>query len=374
MDRNKERVKKLAMSAMFLALALALPLINLGIPAIGNMLLPMHLPILLAGLVLGPYYGLILGLIAPLLRSLIFGMPSIYPTAICMAFELASYGLIIGLFYKFFKERRMKEIPGIYLSLIISIIGGRLVWGLSRYLTGLFGGGILTFKIFIASAFLNAWPGIIIQLILIPLLFEALKKARLSYPKSMDYVNEEELNKRIASLIEKGPLVVAIDGMSASGKSTLTDRLLFHFGGRAIHMDDFYLPANQRNEKTIKELGGNIDRLRFKAEVLDHLNGEIEYAPFSCESQTLLESKILPFTKLTIIEGAYALQKEFGHYYGLSIYLGASRSYQRYWLKRRDITHFNDFIKVWVPKENKYLRKEKIMEHADLRLYSYKRT
>ena len=92
--------KKLVYSALFLALALVLPFLTGQIQTFGQMLAPMHLPVLLCGFVCGPVWGLAVGAVAPLLRSLLFSMPPMFPTAVAMAFELAAYGLFTGLFYR----------------------------------------------------------------------------------------------------------------------------------------------------------------------------------------------------------------------------------------------------------------------------------
>ena len=92
----KTSTRKLTLSALFLALGLVLPLITGQIPQIGKMLLPMHIPVLLCGMVCGWPYGLAVGAVMPLLRGLLFGMPVLYPTGIGMAFELAAYGAVIG--------------------------------------------------------------------------------------------------------------------------------------------------------------------------------------------------------------------------------------------------------------------------------------
>ena len=96
----KLNVKKLGLSGLFLALALVLPFFTGQIPQIGGMLCPMHLPVILCGFVCGWPWGLAVGLIAPLLRSVSFGMPPIFPTAVAMTFELAAYGAFAGLFYR----------------------------------------------------------------------------------------------------------------------------------------------------------------------------------------------------------------------------------------------------------------------------------
>lgn len=92
--------RDLVLAALFLALAFVLPMITGHVPQVGNMLCPMHFPVLLAGFVLGGPWGLALGFLAPLLRSVLFGMPPLYPIAIAMAFELATYGAVAGWMYK----------------------------------------------------------------------------------------------------------------------------------------------------------------------------------------------------------------------------------------------------------------------------------
>lgn len=170
----KTNVKTLTLSAMFLAVALVLPFITGQIPEIGAMLCPMHLPILLCGYFCGGPWGLAVGLIAPVLRSMIFGMPPMYPTAISMAFELAAYGAISGLLY----AKLPKTKASVYISLVTAMIVGRLVWGAARFV---FAGLDITafgLQAFWAGAVTSAIPGIILQLILIPILVIALDRQR----------------------------------------------------------------------------------------------------------------------------------------------------------------------------------------------------
>ncbi len=161
-------IKKLTYGAMFLALGIVLPSITSGIPEIGRALLPMHFPVFFAGLLLGPLYGLLLGILTPLLRSFLFGMPPMLPIALAMAFELGTYGFMIGFLYSRFSEKNWKTT--LY-SLLISMLSGRIVWGIvDFFLLGLLGKS-LTFSVFLSSL-----PGILLQLILIPLLMERLEK------------------------------------------------------------------------------------------------------------------------------------------------------------------------------------------------------
>lgn len=166
--------KKLVISALLLALALVLPFLTGQIPEVGNMLLPMHLPVLLAGFVVGGPSAMAVGAVAPLLRSIIWGMPPLFPKAIGMAFELAAYGLVSGTVYSMSR----KDSKSVFVALIAAMIAGRIVWGVVTF--ALYGimGNTFTIAIFMAEAFFNAVPGIIVQLILIPVLVAALKKAK----------------------------------------------------------------------------------------------------------------------------------------------------------------------------------------------------
>lgn len=158
---------------MCLALCLLLPFLTGQIPQIGSALCPMHLPVLLAGFLCGPWWALVTGLAAPLLRNLLFSMPPLL-TAIAMSFELGTYGVVSGLLYR----RLPKNLAGIYISLITAMITGRIVWGIVRVaMTGM-AGEVFTWAMFLAGAFTTAIPGIIIQLILIPVLVTAIKKSQ----------------------------------------------------------------------------------------------------------------------------------------------------------------------------------------------------
>ena len=166
--------KKLAYAALFLALCLVLPMLTGQIPQIGSMLLPMHIPVLLCGLVCGWQYGAAVGVVAPLLRSVLFGMPPMYPVAIAMAFELLTYGLVIGLVYR---RMAQKGAAGVYAALLTAMVAGRLVWGVAEVVLLGLGGKAFTAQTFLAGALLNAVPGIIVQLVLIPAVMAVLQKA-----------------------------------------------------------------------------------------------------------------------------------------------------------------------------------------------------
>ena len=161
---KNRHLQNLVLSALFLALAFVLPFFTGQIPAIGKMLLPMHVPVLLCGFVCGFPWGLLVGLIAPLLRSAILGMPVFLPPALCMAAELCASGAFAALFHKILPKQR----GFIYLSLVLSMLLGRLVWGGAMLLCTGIGGGAFTLSAFWAGAVANALPGILAQLILIP--------------------------------------------------------------------------------------------------------------------------------------------------------------------------------------------------------------
>ena len=165
--------KKLTLSAMMLALALVLPYLTGNNYRLGSMLLLMHIPVLLCGFSCGWQWGLIVGAVAPLLRSVLIGAPPMMPTALTMAFELAAYGVVAGILY----NRLPKSTPNLYISLLVSMVLGRLVWGLVSFVVySLFLTNAFTLPMFFTGAFLNAWPGILLQLALIPPLVLALKR------------------------------------------------------------------------------------------------------------------------------------------------------------------------------------------------------
>lgn len=161
---KNRKLLKLILAAMFLALAYVMPFLTGQIPEIGSKLCPLHIPILLCGFVCGWPWGLAVGFIAPLFRSLTLGMPPFFPTAVCMAFELATYGAVSGIMHRILPSKK----PFIYCSLITSMLAGRIVWGAATFVLMSINGSSFTFAAFIAGAFTNAVPGIIVQLILIP--------------------------------------------------------------------------------------------------------------------------------------------------------------------------------------------------------------
>lgn len=165
-------VKKLTLSAVFMAAGLILPFFTGQIREIGSQLLPMHIPVMLCGMICGWEYGLIVGLITPLLRSFLFSMP-VFTSAVGMAFELAVYGAVIGILYRRLKKSKIR----IYVSLLTAMLTGRIVWGIVSVIIHGVTKTAFTWQMFIGTALLRAVPGILLQLTLIPILMLALEKS-----------------------------------------------------------------------------------------------------------------------------------------------------------------------------------------------------
>lgn len=167
-------IRNLVFSALCLGLCLVLPFLTGQIPQIGNMLCPIHIPVLLSAFLCGPWWAMAVGLVTPALRFVLFSMPAPMPTGLSMTFELAAYGLTAGLLYRILPKR----IPFLYASLIGAMLVGRIVWGIACIFIYGAMGNVFTWSIFFAGAFLNAIPGILVHIILIPALVIALKNSK----------------------------------------------------------------------------------------------------------------------------------------------------------------------------------------------------
>lgn len=173
---KSKKTGNITLSAMFMAIGYVLPFLTGQIPEIGKMMLPMHIPVFLCGLICGWQYGLAVGVILPVTRSIIFGMPAMYPNAISMMFELGAYGFIIGILYE---RSKWKCIRSLYRCLIAAMIGGRVVWGMVMSLMLGIGSNGFTIQAFMAGAVIKAVPGIVLQLALIPCVMAALGRTKL---------------------------------------------------------------------------------------------------------------------------------------------------------------------------------------------------
>ena len=167
-------IKRMTLTALCIALCVVVPMAFHVIPNAGAVMLPMHLPVLLAGYLCGPWWGMAVGAVAPLLRHVWLGMPPLV-TALGMTFELGTYGLVVGLTYRILP----KSLAGIYTSLLCAMVAGRAVWGCAMMVIMGVSGNPFTWSAFLAGALLNAIPGIAVQLVLIPLLVISLRRARI---------------------------------------------------------------------------------------------------------------------------------------------------------------------------------------------------
>lgn len=172
---HRNQIRRLTLTAMFIALGYLLPFLTGQNPQFGAMLSPMHIPALLCGFVCGWQYGLVAGAIMPLLRSATLGMPYIFPDAVAMAFELAAYGCAAGLLYRALP----KHIAFVYVTLVLSMLIGRAVWGLASAVLMMGTENVFTTQAFLAGAFINAWPGIVLHILVIPPVVLGLRRAKL---------------------------------------------------------------------------------------------------------------------------------------------------------------------------------------------------
>lgn len=205
--KHMNNIRKMIVSALFMALGVILPFFTGQIPQVGSMLLPMHLPVLLCGFLCGWRYGMLVGFFTPLLRSAMFGMPPMMPTAAAMAFELATYGAVSGLLGRssiLRRSRKLGEAGIVYVSLIGAMLAGRVVWGaVSIPLYGAVGSSF-TLSIFLTGAFVGAVPGILLQLLLIPVLLLALKRSGAAqWLESDERIREKQGNKQGAACQRK---------------------------------------------------------------------------------------------------------------------------------------------------------------------------
>ena len=185
-------------------------------------------------------------------------------------------------------------------------------------------------------------------------------------------VGKLELYKSIDALLkEKDKIIVALEGGSASGKTTLAEELKQRYEANVFHMDDFFLRPEQRTKERLAEPGGNVDRERFYEEVVIPLrNGEsVEYRRFDCSTFTLQPSVKVSPKRLTIVEGAYSMHPEFGKYYDLSVFLTIDPELQRERiLKRNGLEKAEQFFGEWIPMEQEYFEVMKVRECCDIRM------
>ncbi len=192
----KRQTQKLTLGAMFLALGILLPFLTGQIPQVGRMLLPMHLPVFLCALICGWQYALPVGAILPLLRTVLFGKPAPYPDAIAIACELAVYGLVAGLLYP---ALRKKGWAGLYATLISTMIAGRLARGIVQLALLEIKGQAFGARAFFGGIVLAGLPGIVLQLILIPLIMRIYERhGKRAYVREEDLYLPDALRSQLA--------------------------------------------------------------------------------------------------------------------------------------------------------------------------------
>jgi uridine kinase len=175
---------------------------------------------------------------------------------------------------------------------------------------------------------------------------------------------------RIDSLMELGkPINIAIDGNSGAGKSTLANILGGIYDANIFHMDDFFLTPDLRTEERLREVGGNVDYIRFKREVIEGLitGQEFRYRPYNCQTMALEEYVTVVPRQLNIIEGVYSMHPTLIGYYDLKIFLSIDSERQsRRILERNGPLMYKRFTDEWIPMEDEYFEKMGIPGKCDM--------
>ena len=169
--------------------------------------------------------------------------------------------------------------------------------------------------------------------------------------------------------LSRGKAIVALEGGSASGKSTLAEILGEVYDCNIFHTDDFFLRPEQRTPQRFSEIGGNLDRERFYDEVVLPLtkNETVNYHPFNCGTQQLESPITVPPKKLTVVEGVYSTHPAFSRYYDLALFLDITPDCQRKRILVRNSPKFAErFFNEWIPLENKYFEGTDIKKRSDL--------
>ena len=172
--KQLNQMRKITYTSLFIAIGIVLPFLTGQVPQIGNMLCPMHIPVLLCGFLCGWLWGLLAGLVVPVLRSFLFIMPVLFPGAVCMAFELGTYGMVAGILH----EKLPQKPWNVYVSLLGAMVTGRIIWGIAMSICMGLNGQAFGVVAFFAGAVTNAIPGILLQIVLIPIIVTVLEKEK----------------------------------------------------------------------------------------------------------------------------------------------------------------------------------------------------
>ncbi|MDR7871692.1 MAG: AAA family ATPase [Tissierellaceae bacterium] len=188
-------------------------------------------------------------------------------------------------------------------------------------------------------------------------------------------INEDiqQILKSIEKLLEsKDFIIIAIDGKSGSGKTTLANALSSLCDSNLFHMDDFFLRPELKTEERMKEIGGNVDYVRFKEEVIDGIYSreKFKYQIYDCKEMALTDYISVEPKRINIIEGSYSMHPTLIENYDYKIFLNLDYDTQKERiLKRNDPSAYKRFIDEWIPKENIYFNEMKIKEKCDIVIY-----
>ena len=183
------------------------------------------------------------------------------------------------------------------------------------------------------------------------------------------YVRLLPLLEKIDTMLDSGNTVIAIEGGSASGKTTIAAMLSEIYECNVFHTDDFFLRPEQRTPERLAEIGGNLDRERFYDEIVLAIKdgAPVAYRPFDCRTQTLSDIITVEPRKLTVVEGVYSTHPAFGKYFDLSVFLDIDAEYQRERILKRNSPAFAErFFNEWIPLENAYFDGTNVKERSDL--------
>jgi len=220
------RTQKLTVTGMLFAIGIILPFATAhGLGMSGGVLLPMHIPVFICGLLCGPWYGLFCGIFLPVINSLLTGMPPIYPLMPIMVCELATYGLISGIFYH--KTPLKNKKIGVYVAMLIAMICGRVVYGLVFHFLLLLNPALKVATVWVAIA--TGVPGIIVQLLLVPAVVFAtcgfFRRENTTAIKSAKNLIKE--SKATCVVIKKGEIINVESGNGISPIIALYEKGLF---------------------------------------------------------------------------------------------------------------------------------------------------
>ena len=167
----------------------------------------------------------------------------------------------------------------------------------------------------------------------------------------------------------KKPFLVAIDGGSASGKSTLGAALAEELQATLIHMDDFFLPMEMRTEERFAQPGGNVHWERVRAEVLEPIRQGKgpEYGVFDCSVMAVNKTVRAEVRDVVIVEGAYALHPELRDFFHLKVLVTVDGDTQRERIRKRNGEQMlRRFLEEWIPLEQTYFEACAVRDCCDI--------